>query len=216
MLTSCWSAKGGVGTTVVATCLALLLGARHPGGAVIVDMCGGVPNVLGLEQATSPGLTDWLSAGDAVPADALDQLLVPVTTGVVLLPRGVGDLVGSRAPVLAALLDQSPRHIVADCGLARDKAGAAVVGGSNRSLLVTRSCYLALQQAADSGRRPSGVVVVREPGRPLKRNDVEQLLDAPIVAEIEYEPVVARAVDAGLLTRSRLPRLFARSLRHAL
>jgi hypothetical protein len=63
--------------------------------------------------------------------------------------------------------------------------------------------------------RPSEVVVVREPGRSLSRHDIESALGAPVRAEIEADPAVARAVDAGLLMARRLPRSLERGLRHA-
>jgi hypothetical protein len=62
--------------------------------------------------------------------------------------------------------------------------------------------------------RPSGVVLDTEPGRSLVRRDVEYVLGAPVRAEIELDPLVARAVDAGLLA-TRLPRGLHRALRDA-
>jgi len=59
-----------------------------------------------------------------------------------------------------------------------------------------------------------GVVLVREPGRALGRHDVEDALQVPVRAEIDVEPAVARAVDAGLLA-TRLPRSLAHGLRNA-
>ncbi len=90
-----------------------------------------------------------------------------------------------------------------------------VAARSTHSLLVTRACYLALRRAADPPLRPSGVVLVTEPGRALDRTDVEQVVGAPVRAEVAFDPAVARAVDAGLLA-SRLPprsRAFATSCR---
>src|SRR6266545_2844118 len=115
VLTACWSAKGGVGTTVVATCLALLLGARDPAGAVIADLCGDVPELLDIGDPKSPGIAGWLCAGAGVPADALTRMQISVADGVVLLPRGIGSLAGERTRVLAALLEDGPRPVVADC-----------------------------------------------------------------------------------------------------
>ena len=60
----------------------------------------------------------------------------------------------------------------------------------------------------------SGIVLVHEPGRALTARDVERSLGAPVVAELHYDPAVARAVDAGLLA-ARLPRSLAHSLKSA-
>jgi hypothetical protein len=62
--------------------------------------------------------------------------------------------------------------------------------------------------------RPTGIVLVTEPGRALGARDVERAIGAPVVAEVPYDPAVARAVDAGLLA-TRLPGSIARPLRGA-
>jgi MinD-like ATPase involved in chromosome partitioning or flagellar assembly len=212
VLVACWSVKGGVGTTVVATSLALLL-ARRARGAVLADLAGDVPAVLGMPEPDSPGLAGWLAAGAGVPADGLARLEVEAVPGLSVLPRGSGSLPVDRAAVLASLLDRGPRPVVADCGRA-DEGAALIAAGARRSILVTRPCYMALRRAMASPLRPSEVVVVREPGRSLSRHDIETAARAPVRTEIETDPAVARAVDAGLLA-ARLPRSLARGLRHA-
>ncbi|HEX8803033.1 MAG TPA: hypothetical protein VF743_02530 [Acidimicrobiales bacterium] len=214
MLVACWSAKGGAGTTVVAAALALLLARRSPAGAVLADLAGDVPAVLGLTDATQPGLAGWLSAGDEVPVDALSRLEVAAGDGLAVLPRGDGPLVARRADVLAAVLDNGARPAVVDCGADLNPAVVAVGRAAPRSLLVLRPCYLALRRAQLAPLRPTEVVLVREPGRALGRVDVERVIDAPVMAEVEADPTVARAVDAGLLA-ARLPRSLERALRHA-
>ena len=215
MLISCWSAKGGSGTTVVAASLAILLARNGPGGAILADLAGDAPAVLGLEEPRSPGLAGWLEAGDTVPADALTRLEIEVSPGLALLPRGRGDLVVERAEVLAGLLDDKARPVVVDCGTRLHGATDVVAGAAVRSWLVTRPCYIALGHAVRASQRPTGVLVVREPGRALGRDDIERVVGAPVVAEIEADPAIARAVDAGLLSTARLPRSIERALRHA-
>ena len=215
MLVACWSVKGGVGTTVVAASLALLMAARSPAGAVLADLAGDAPAVLGLPEPDSPGLSGWLTAGTDVPADALRRLEVGVTPGLALLPRGEGDLDPARAGLLAGLLDLSPRPTVVDCGrMGESPAAATIIGQARRSILVTRACYLAMRRAMRAPLRPTGVVVVREPGRVLSTTDIEQVVGAPVTAVVEVDPAVARAVDAGLLA-GRLPRSLARALADA-
>jgi hypothetical protein len=85
---------------------------------------------------------------------------------------------------------------------------------ADRSLLIARACYLGLRRAVALEARPTGVVLVEEPGRALRARDVESALDAPVVATLALDPAVARAVDAGLLA-ARLPRLLQRELRNA-
>ncbi|MGH9224794.1 MAG: hypothetical protein ACRD2W_13690, partial [Acidimicrobiales bacterium] len=62
MLVSCWSPKGGSGTTVVSVILALLSARSSTAGAVVADLTGDVPAALGVADPTGPGLLDWLGA----------------------------------------------------------------------------------------------------------------------------------------------------------
>src|SRR5438445_667973 len=78
------------------------------------------------------------------------------------------------------------------------------------SLLVLRPCYLGLRRAVASPLRPSGVVLVEEDGRAIRRRDVEDALGVPVKAVVAHDRRVARAVDAGLLA-ARLPSSFERS-----
>lgn len=205
MLVACWSVKGGVGTTVVAASFALLLAREGDPGAVLVDMAGDAPAVLGLPEPSTPGLAGWLSAGDRVPTDALARIEVEAAPGLGLLPRGDGPLDPRRAGVLAAVLDRSSRVAVVDCGRLGPPAVDAVVARATHSLLVTRPCYIALRRATQACVRPTGVVVVDEPGRVLSGDDVAAALEAPVVATVPIDPGVARQVDSGLLA-GRLPR----------
>jgi CobQ/CobB/MinD/ParA nucleotide binding domain len=212
---SCWALKGGVGTTVVAASLGLTL--THSGREVLlVDLAGDLPATLGLPEPDGPGLTEWLAAGPDVPADGLGRLEIRAAPGLTVLARGGGRFgPTARVEALVAALDQG-RDVVADCGVLDDREPdrSIVAGRAIHSLLVTRACYLALRRASDPPLRPSGVVLVTEPGRALDRNDVEQVVGAPVRAEVAVDPAVARAVDAGLLA-SRLPRTLERSLRRA-
>ena len=212
---SCWALKGGVGTTVVTAALGLTLN-RAGHDVLLVDLAGDLPATLGLPEPDGPGLTDWLATGDDVPADGLGRIELPAVPGLAVLPRGRGRLgPTARVEALVAALDPR-RSVVVDCGvLGRCEPDRAVVAArSTHSLLVTRACYLALRRAADPPLRPSGVVLVTEPGRALDRTDVEAVVGAPVRAEVALDPAVARAVDAGLLA-SRLPRGLERSLRRA-
>src|SRR5437588_6662350 len=78
VLVALWSAKGGSGTTVAATALATVLARSSPSGAVVVDLAGDVPTVLGVPEPDRDGVAQWLAAGPEVAADGLARLEVPV------------------------------------------------------------------------------------------------------------------------------------------
>ena len=217
MVTLCWAAKGGSGTTVVT--VALALECNHH--ALIVDLDGEVPAVLGLPEPDRPGVLDWL-ASDA-PANQIADLVVDFERNASYLPHRLGS--GPR-PLRSA--DESRWSELARwVGGQRDTGGVdvfidggtgsphqALIEVADRSLLVTRPCYLSLRRAVRSGIRPTGVVLVAEPGHGLTSRDVEHAIGAPVIATVSFDPAVARAVDAGLLG-SRLPRVISRELRRA-
>lgn len=220
MYISCWSVKGGSGTTVVAATLALLLAADPPGGTtgsvLLADLAGDAPAVLGLPEPVGDGVLDWLSSDADV--SALPYLELDGGGGLGVLPRGTGPVLrgrsdGDRVRLLAESWAVGGRCVVADLGLLAPR-WHELAAGATTSLLVIRPCYLALRRAVDAPLRPSGVVLVDEPARTLGRRDVEEVLGVPVVATVNFDPVVARAVDAGLLA-GRLPRHLARSLRSA-
>ena len=217
MRTVCWSVKGGSGTTVAATAIALLLGRRSPVVATLLDLGGDVTSVLGLASAEF-GLDDWLASPDAVGTDALDGLAIEAAEGLRVIPgaRENAPVRASRIASLVAWLNLQTGPVVVDLGVRRrrDCLADAIFDGSDRSLLVTRACYLSLHHATTAPYRPTGVVLVREPGRALDEADVEASLGVPVVASVDLDPAIARAVDAGLLN-TRLPRPLARSLRNA-
>ena len=218
MLITCWSVKGGVGTTVVSAALAATLARTHAadGGALLVDLAGDAPAALGLPDPRDPGLTGWTRAGPDVAGDALARLELAAAPGLALLPRGCGRPgPAERHRVLTGLLAADPRPVVVDAGVVgADSPCVPLLAEASRSLLVTRACYLGLRRVLAAPVRPSGVVLVAEAGRTFDRGDVEAAAGAPIVAEIPLDPAVARAADHGLLVR-RLPRTLERPLRRA-
>ena len=212
MLVACWSVKGGSGTTVVSAALALSVAATGH-DALIADLAGDLPAALGLAEPDGPGLADWLGAGPEVPPDALGRLEVDAGPHLALLPSGgaMPDAPG-RGEELAAVLATDSRVVVADCGSAPSTTALAVAAGAGLSLLVVRPCYLALRRALKAPLEASAVVLVGEPQRSLQQADVEDVLGLEVRAAIPWRPVVATAVDAGLLGR-RLPSPLERALR---
>jgi MinD superfamily P-loop ATPase len=217
MVTLCWAAKGGSGTTVVAATLALTC--QRP--SLLVDLAGEAPAVLGLPEPDRPGVAEWLVTD--TPADHLVDLLIEIGTDVWLLPWSST----ASASSTPAIDPASPRWAELGAWLiswsSEDRAAVtidagtgtpppAMLGCADRALLVTRPCYLALRRAVRCSSRPTGVVVVTEPGRALTIRDIEHALGAPVTATVSIDPLVARAVDAGLLS-TRLPRVITRELR---
>ncbi len=217
MVAVCWSLKGGAGTTVVSAAIALEC-RRRGGSPLLLDLSGDLPAVLGVD-GSGPGISDWCSAADGAGPEALDGLAVEVPGGarVVALGRsGWGSVEESRLAALAPHLASSADPVVVDAGdlwTAAPPAGLVdpLLDCAERSVLVTRACYLALRRVGRQVRRPTEVALVMEPGRALDRVDVEAVVGAPVTAQVLLDPAVARAVDSGLLAR-RPPRALLRAV----
>jgi hypothetical protein len=209
VLTVCWAAKGGSGTTVVSCALALIAAARRD--AWLIDAAGDAPAALGIAEPSGPGVLDWIASASA-PPNAIEALGVVAAEDLRVVPRGSAahDNAHARWNELGRFLAERPSSTFVDAGTMPVPSG--LVATAQQRLLVIRPCYLALRRAAASGIDPTGVIVLHEPGRALRAQDVAYAVHAPVVAEISLDPTVARAVDAGLLA-ARLPRTLLSSLR---
>jgi hypothetical protein len=221
MVVVCWSVKGGVGTTVVAAALALAA-TRRGKTVLLVDLAGDLASVLGVD-GSGIGVSDWCCASGGAGVEALDRLTVEVAGGTRLLVRGGSswsEAVPERLVGLGDDLAARPGVVVVDAGdlwTAAPPVGPPaglvdpLLGVAERSLLVTRACYLGLRRLSRQERRPTEVVLVVEPGRALDRHDVEAVVGAPVTIRVPMDPAVARSVDAGLLAR-RIPRSLIRAV----
>jgi hypothetical protein len=204
-LTICWSAKGGQGTTVTTAALALTSSTPTD----VIDHTGDLAAALG---APEPPVAASVPAD---PATALD-----ITDHVRLLRLDVEEphhrltlhdhIEHAHAARRQVIIDAGNCHHWTPDGPLEHLAERA-----ERSYLVTRACYLALRRAHGAHPRPTGIIVVHEPGRALGSRDINATLGVPIVAEIPADPAIARAVDAGLLA-CRHPAALRRALRDAI
>ena len=212
MLVTCWSTKGGSGTTVIAALASLHAAQDRYRPVLLVDLSGDLPAVFGCAE-TSSGLNGWLRS-DLAPC-SLERVLEELTPNLSLLPRGRGPLSARRADEFVDWL-ASDGIVVVDAGVLRSKDESFDRGSddelrwrlaaeADRSMLVTRACYLALRRTVSLSLRPSGVVLVAESGRALTRSDCERAIGAPVLATVAVDPEIARAVDAGML-RTRVPK----------
>jgi MinD superfamily P-loop ATPase len=238
MVIACWSVKGGSGTTVVASCLAVVAARVTEQMTLLVDLAGDAPAALGVDQPSDGGVADWLAAARTVVApggaswtsiDAgrgatdpgqrdLEALESRVDDRLSVLARGarsVDAVPVTSGALLSERLSADGRIVVVDAGTRAPEVDGGVtervIADADRSLLVIRPCYLALRHVARNTRRIDGVIVVTEPGRSLAAADVASVTGAPVVAQVPCEPQIARVVDAGLLC-SRVPRNVERAL----
>ncbi|MFM8521676.1 MAG: hypothetical protein ACKOBK_06165, partial [Acidimicrobiaceae bacterium] len=206
----CWSVKGDSGTTVVASTLALVHAEKSPRGALIVDLAGDVPAVLGLAEPSGIGIGEWFAQNENSSRMALQSIAIQATANLQLISRGSGQIVANaNFAELAASLATFDLPVVVDagCGVVQPE----LLARASSSLLITRPCYLSLRRAAQLNVAPTGVVLINEPGRALGKRDVESVIGAPVIAEITFDATISRAVDAGPVA-SRLPGILAQQL----
>jgi hypothetical protein len=195
------------------------MGQQSDAGSVFVDLEGDGPTVFGIPEPDGPGLSDWFAASESVGVAAIERLERPVADGVRLVPRGRRAFSDDeRARICAERLNADERPVVVDIGRitgngdSEDLVRRRFAEAATTSLLITRPCFISLRRALSLPLRPDGVVLIEEAGRALGRSDVEDVLGVPVVATIDVDAAVARAVDAGLLA-ARLPSPLGRALR---
>ena len=206
----CWSVKGGSGTTVVASTIALMRAAESQRGALLVDLASDVPAVLGLAESSGPGISDWFAHCDLGSRMTLQSIAIQATANLQIIARGSKQLdANENFSELCAALKTFDLPIIVDagCGL----PSPDLLAHASSSLLVTRPCYLSLRRAAQLSVSPTGIVLINESGRALGKHDVEAVIGAPVVSEIIFDAAIARAVDAGLLA-SRIPTIISKQL----
>ena len=204
----CWSVKGGSGTTVVATTLALLSAQRRP--TLLVDLAGDCPVALGASEPPGPGVAEWLRSANA-DADALG----PARRTRRGAPRP--DPPWRRGDLDRRALGGPRRGAAASCPGRRRRRDGRATGCARRPAPCSRCWSSArassrLRRATQATRARPASSWCSEPGRALRTRDVEHALGVGVVAEVDVDPAVARAVDAGLL-QARLPRPLAPAAR---
>ena len=209
MITVCWAAKGGSGTTVVAAAMAIAASDSD-----VADRsrrrCAGRARHPRARRAGRVRLARVGSAG--------------VASG---RARGARRRARQRAPAWPHCAGAADAM-----GRARRRGCAASDATSwstpdRRATRRRRSCAPPTTHCSSPARATSrsgplcgnrrgrrGVVLVDEPGRALRARDIEASLGVPVVATVLLDPAIARAVDAGLLL-ARLPTGFRNAVRLA-
>lgn len=208
MLLVCWSPKGGSGTSVVATGLAIAAARMHADhrarGTILCDFDGDIPGIMGLPVPTI-GLTEWM----AHPAEFdLEEAVIDHPSGIRVLPRGSSTLPESVSAAWVRVAGELSRRssdgwtVIVDCA---GRRVAPIESHATRSFVVVRPCYLALRRALAGGDPLDHAIVVTEPDRVLTTHDVESVLGIRVAASIPVTADIARRIDAGVIV-DRPPR----------
>lgn len=215
MLYPLWTAKPGSGCSTTALTLATQL-ARRRVDVLLVDLGGDLAAAAAIAERPD-GVTDWLAAPD-IADESLRRLEQELAPRVTMLPLGSSHgWNDERAERLVALLRSDARTVIVDVSIVEPDAESPMqhlrhlLAAGDPSILITRPCYLAIRRAEALPIRPTAIALIREPGRMLDRHVVAQTLGVPVIALIDHDPAVARAVDGGSLVR-RPPRALRRQV----
>jgi pilus assembly protein CpaE len=211
-----FSPKGGVGTTTIATNLALLAAERHRNRALLMDLdlsFGQVASHLNLQPRQT--LLD-LTRDEAALHDA-DQF----RTYTIQLATGLHVLAAPPSPSLASLVRsehidlaiaralEAYDVVVVDSGTAMDDRHAGVYSRSDTVLIpvvpeipALNAVRLLLDLLSETGSLGAQTLFVLNNAFArdlLKRTDIEAAIGAKIGAELPYDPIVyLKAVNEGV------------------
>jgi pilus assembly protein CpaE len=213
---SVFSPKGGVGTTTVATNLALIAAERHPNQTLIMDLdlsFGQVASHLNI----TPKQTVLELARDVAAQHDPDLFRTyaihhPGNLQVLAAPPGPGFsslITPQHIEQILAVAADAYEMVIIDAGTALDERAMTVFGRSDTTLIpvlpeipALNSVHVMFDQLSDIGALGGSIVFVLNNAfarELLKRNDIETALGAKIAAELPYDPLVyLKAVNEGV------------------
>lgn len=214
-LVTVFSPKGGVGTTTVATNLALVAAEAHPNKVILIDLdlsFGQVASHLNLQPRQT--LLD-LARDDAAlhDADLFRTYAIQHASGLHILaapssPWSAALVTADHVDLALARALEAYEIVVVDAGTALDQRLAAIFGLSESVVIpvlpeipALNSVHILIDQLAETGELGARTVFVLNNAFArdlLKRTDVETALGSKISAELPYDPIVyLKAVNEG-------------------
>jgi pilus assembly protein CpaE len=211
-----FSPKGGVGTTTVATNIALIAAERHPNQTLILDLdlsFGQVASHLNLTpKQTVLELARDVAAQQDPELFRTYAIHHPGNLQVLAAPPGPGFaslITAQHVEQILEMASQAYEVVIVDAGTALDERAMTVFGRSDTTLIpvlpeipALNSVHLMFDQLSDIGAVGGSIVFVLNNAFArdlLKRADIETALGAKIAAELPYDPLVyLKAVNEGV------------------
>jgi pilus assembly protein CpaE len=209
-----FSGKGGTGTSMVATNLAVTLGRGAGGRVALVDIdlqFGDAAAMLHVENHLL-SIADLATHGDDIDAGLLDDVLAtgPAEVRILRAPSSpeLGETVAA-ANLRAIMRATAKAHafVVVDTPSHIDERVLEVFELADRVLLVTsynlsavRGTKATLLLLEALGVDPDRVDVVLNHTRPrtnYRREDIEEILGRPSLVDLPYDPRVDPSLDSG-------------------
>ena len=213
-LIAVYSPKGGVGTTTIATSLAVALAARGNARVAIVDLdvqFGDVGVALNLKGASSIG--DLLGAQGALDEATITEVFVHHPSGVkaLLAPQDPTDMGSIDVPEVVRLLERMRAafdYVVCDLWSALEELAIGTLRAADRVVLVTTPEVPSLRHLRRvmnaTGPLLSNdrtiIVANRAPSKVgVSVPEIERSLGMPVAAQIPSDGVgVTKAINEGM------------------
>jgi pilus assembly protein CpaE len=211
-----FSPKGGVGSTTVATNLALLAAERHPNGVLVIDLdlsFGQVASHLNLQprQSVLELVRDDAALHDA---DVFRTYAVHHAGGIQIMPApptpGFASLItAEHVELILARALEAYQIVVIDAGAVLDERMLTVFSRSDVVIVpvlpeipALNAVHLLLDQLTETGSMGATTMFVLNnlfARELLKRTDIETALGALVSADLPYDPFVyLKAVNEGV------------------
>lgn len=209
-----FSGKGGTGTSMVATNLAVTLAGGARGRAALVDIdlqFGDAASMLRVENHQQ-SMADLAHQGDDIDSDLLERVLAtgPAEVRVLRAPATPELAETIAAADLRSIIRATARarqFVVIDTPSAIDERVLEVFELADRVLLVTsynlsavRGTKTTLLLLEALGVDPERIDVVLNHTRPrtnYRREDIEVILGRPVIDDLPYDQRVDASLDSG-------------------
>ena len=210
-----FSPKGGVGTTTIATNLALLAGERNPSGVLLIDFdlsFGQVASHLNLQ----PKQTLLELARDEAAlreAELFRTYAIHHPSGIQVLAAPIGTRLrvadhGGHVELVLERALEAYDVVIVDAGATLDERMLAIFSRSDTVVMpvlpeipALNAVHLLLEQLTETGQVGATTVFVLNnmfARDLLKRADIEAALGAPISADLPYDSIAyLKAVNEG-------------------
>ncbi len=211
-----FSPKGGVGSTTVATNLALLAAERHPNGVLVIDLdlsFGQIASHLNLQprQSVLELVRDDAALHDA---DVFRTYAVHHPGGIQILaapptPGFASMVTAEHVELVLARALEAYQIVVIDAGAVLDERMLTVFSRSDVVIVpvlpeipALNAVHLLLDQLTETGSMGATTMFVLNnlfARDLLKRTDIENALGALVSADLPYDPFVyLKAVNEGV------------------
>jgi pilus assembly protein CpaE len=214
MVIVAFSGKGGTGTSMVASNLAVTLAEGVAGRSALIDLdlqFGDAASILHVENHPL-SIADLASQGDDIESATLDDVLAsgPAEVGVLRAPVSpeLGEAIsaGDLRTILRATA-RARRYVVVDTPSHIDEPVLEAFERADRILLVTsynlsavRGTKTTLLLLEALGVDPEDIDVVLNHTHPrsnYRREDIEEILGRRVLVDLPYDPQVDPSLDSG-------------------